>query len=369
MHIRRFLVLLLCCSPLLLQAQKQPVALPEVNFVKPAKDHYIWEKVGQIKGRRLLGNSIAVVDSVVYSFGGYIPIDSLGFWTTRGMLNQEMNVISDGKLIRDSIQYPGRGFYYNVFFHSGQSLYIGGGRDSGAARYAESDFWRYDLKSRSWSRLQDIPFYYARPLFIVPNDSGALILAATLKGEDFRESAPALLQYNSKNDTWTVKSRILKATDLTVVPPEGYIYGHADLATFRIENDLYVLLIGARGFGVYSPVSFFKLGMNDGIWTPLPPFPGSTRDFCFAFSDGMYGFVGGGMSYLGTNSRVAYRYDPRREEWTRIEDLPIGLRRSVGWNFKGENFLGFGLADETDRILIYKLKQKMPKGKKAKDHR
>ncbi len=355
--------------PLCVQAQKQPVALPEVAFIKPAKDHYIWEKAGQIKGRVKVGNSVAVGDSVVYSFGG---IDTIrGQWAgwqpftrdDRHLAQGELSFWSDGKLERDSIHYPGKGFYHNLFFYNNGFLYVGGGHDSGASLYAWPDFWRYDLNQHLWSRLRDIPIYYRHRLYVYPNDSGALILAATLKNELFKEATPALLQYNATDDTWSLKSQILKATDLAVTPPEGFISGALEPIPFRIENDLYILLLSTCGFGGDCPNSFFKLSMSDGKWIALPPFPGTIKAHCFAFSDGTYGFVGGGIGAGPFNSRVVYRYDPRREEWSRIEDLPNGLRRAVGWNFRGENYVGFGLTDELDRIVIYKLKEKKKKGK------
>ena len=134
---------------------------------------------------------------------------------------------------------------------------------------------------------------------------------------------------------------------------------------FRIENDLYVLLLRTCGLGAACPTTFYKLSLIDGSWTRMPDFPGTVKHLCFGMSDGAFGFIGGGMnSDLSTNSRVVYRFDPRREEWTRIENLPNGLRRAVGWNYKGENYVGFGITDEMDRIIIYKLKEKKKKGNK-----
>ena len=58
------------------------------------------------------------------------------------------------------------------------------------------------------------------------------------------------------------------------------------------------------------------------------------------------------------NSKEVYRYDPRREEWRRIEDLPQGLRYPIGWNFQGENYVGFGIPEDFPGILVYRLKKR-----------
>src|SRR6478609_4328549 len=105
---QRFLLILFFFAPFSSHAQPQPTVLPEVSFIKPAKDHYIWEKVGQIKGRVKIGNSVAVGDSIVYSFGG---IDTVrGQWAgwqpftrdDRHMEQGELSFWSDGKLEPDS---------------------------------------------------------------------------------------------------------------------------------------------------------------------------------------------------------------------------------------------------------------------------
>jgi hypothetical protein len=363
----RLLLVLLLCFPALVLAQKH-VTLSEVTFIKPAKDHYIWEKAGQLKGQVLLGNRVAVADSMVYSFGGFDTLRAQGaeLYSRRDGHRElgDLRIYADEKLIRDTVHYPGEGFTRNLFFYSRGSLYVGGGHDSGGSTYAFPDFWRYDLKKHTWSRLRDIPFYYARAPYVYPNDSGALILAATLRNDQFKEATPALFQYNTYDDTWSLKSQILKPTDLAQTPPDSIIKSTLEPVSFRVDSVIYVLLLNPCGFSGDCPNSFFKLSLSDGTWTALPPFPGTIKISCFAFSDGTYGYLGGGIGKGPYTSRVVYRYDPMREEWTRIEDIPNGLRYAQGWNFRGETYLGFGITDEKDRIDFYKLKQKLPKGKK-----
>lgn len=339
----RRLLILLCVISLSLKAQ-QRATLPEVTFIAPATDHYVWERVGKIKGRLMFHNTIACSDSVVYSFGGFDTLHA----------HREMNVFSRGRLIREPIQYPGIGTISNLFFINKDYFYIGGGHDSGRSRYAQSDFWRYDVRSKEWKRLRDIPFYYIRPLYTIPTDSGALIFAATLKDEGLEHATPALFEYHAADDTWSLRSQILRPSEYGL---PTFTWGLFP-SVFRIENELFVLLIDCCNTDRPLGNSFFKLNMRDGSWTQLPAFPGGNYIFRFGLSDGEYGYIGGGIGAPYFNSKEVYRYDPRREQWRRIENLPQGLRHAIGWNFQGENYVGFGLTDDFPGILIYRLRKR-----------
>jgi hypothetical protein len=75
-------------------------------------------------------------------------------------------------------------------------------------------------------------------------------------------------------------------------------------------------------------------------------------------SDGIYGYIGGGYAFSIAQRREVYRYDPELSKWERITDLPKGMAYAVGWNFKGETFVGFGRSEEDNTISVWKMKYK-----------
>ena len=85
----------------------------------------------------------------------------------------------------------------------------------------------------------------------------------------------------------------------------------------------------------------------------------------FAVSDGIYGFIGGGLAYSRACRKEVYRYDPVREKWERITDMPRGVTHASAWRFMGETYVGFGVNDKDNTVAVWKLKQ--TKNKKKAD--
>jgi N-acetylneuraminic acid mutarotase len=267
-----------------------------------------------------------------------------------------MNRIVGRKLVRDSMAYPGHGFMNNLFFIRDSSMYIGGGFDSGAGHYTYQDFWRYDMCSHEWARLQDLPFYYHHPLSVFAEDGRIVVLVARLGGEKLQHAVPVFYEYFPENDTWKTISRELPVTQLAHTSIDKASLGLYPVS-FRIRDEVFVFFqIWETGVN-----SFYKFSLKDAEWTELPPFPGTTKDLisAFAVSDGVYGYIGGGWGRKRVdNSKEVFRYDPELQKWEQIKDLPLGVRYAKGWRYKGESYVGFGINDKDLTVIVWKLRQK-----------
>lgn len=329
-------------------AQGQKVnPLPEFILIPDAPDSYEWKRVLTERDRLIFNNAIAVSDSSLYAFGGF---------NTERVLRSMLRV-DGGRLIADTaIRYPGPGFMNNLFFAQDSALYIGGGLDSGAARYAFQDFHRYDLRTRTWNRLHDLPFYYQKPLHVFTSGDRLLVLAMALYGPGLEQAKPVCYEYRPEEDAWRIRSAELPVDTFTGAQPAASSWG-LRAAAFQLGSALYILFQPWET----AASTFFKLDPESGAWTKLEPFPDAGQSFSwsFAFSDEAYGYVGGGRARIRSdNSREVFRYDPERNKWERIAPLPRGLRHARGWRFLGESYVGFGISDKYGTVTIWKLRRK-----------
>ena len=331
--------------------------LPEFVYVPPAPDRAAWERVLLIKGRTMYGNTIACTDSTVYSFGGFGGNKRYTEHCSYRVF-REMNRIEGGRLARDSISYPGKGFMWNVFFIRDSIMYIGGGHDSCESRYSWNDFWQYNMRTQSWKRLADLPFYYHRPPFIFTEGGRVIALITQVYGEDFRQATPRFYEYEPESDRWTVISGDMPSEEAEVSAICGVLGAYLRPVAFRVGDEVFVLMQRDVARVKHCSHAFYKFNLSDRSWSPLPAFPGYLETFAFAMSDGMYGYIGGGLAWSTAYRKEVYRYDPQLRKWERIVNLPRGLNKAVGWHFKAETYVGFGLNDKEVTTGVWKLKQK-----------
>ncbi len=256
-----------------------------------------------------------------------------------------MNRIINGKLLRErSFHYPGKGFFFNIAFLRDSFLYIGGGNDSGAARYAHSDFWRYNRNTGGWERLSDLPFYYHYAVSVFRHHGQTVVLVPQLSGARFEFVTPTLYTYDFVTDHWHLLSK---------AQPDSAMWRPA---AFLIGSDLFMLFQEHQYFGGGNGNRFYKFNLDSLNWTALPPLPGSVKEFTTAFSDERYGFIGGGSSKGGAVfTNTVFRYDPVQARWEEIRRLPRFIRHAVAWVFQGEPYFGFGINDEPETVIIWKL--------------
>ena len=334
--------------------------LSEFVYVPQTPDKYTWEEVSHIRGRTIFHNSIATTDSAVFCFGGHGGKHSFpGYCMHR--VQREMNLLDGKKLRKDSINYPGKGFMRNLFFIRDSSIFIGGGHDSCDTQYAWSDFWRYDLRSHTWQRQKDLPFYYHLPLNVFADSHRTLVLVPKIDERNFQEPAAATIyEYEPAKDSWTPISPPLPFGN-ELLPADCASKGqHIWPIAFKIEDNIYVLLQSDGGEKNHPGCSstFYKFSLKTRDWTKLSSFPGWLETFAFAGSDGVYGYIGGGLAFSVAYRKEVYRYDPEREKWERITNLPEGVIYANSWNFKGEMYVGFGKNDRENTITVWRLKHR-----------
>lgn len=331
---QRIIALLICtCLSAACLAQHKIVQLDNFVFTDRKADGYGWERVARIRHRALFSNSIACVADTVYSFGGFDTKHAL----------REMNRLEGGRLVKDSLHYPGAGFFHNIFFATDSMLFIGGGKDSSESRYSFNDFWQYNRYTHAWKQLKDLPFYCLAPPRVLPGDTDVVVLVSRLEGEAFQVTHPVFYRYDIGSDTWQV---------LSIAPP---VAGLLNPVACRNGDDLYVFFEHQRMFANYSR-SFYDYNLQEGTWRELAPFPGRERSFTLLFCDNRYCYIGGGIGNKIVNYKDMYRYDPRKDLWEQIRDLPEGVRHAATWQFQGAHYIGFGLTDEQNEILIWKMK-------------
>jgi hypothetical protein len=349
---RAVLLLLMVFAFRVAEAQTPKInALPEFVYIPPARDKYVWERVAIDRGRTLFNNSVACTDNEVYSFGGFNTL----------IAKREMNRLVGKKLVKDSIQYPGAGFFSNVFFIRDSLMYIGGGHDSGMSNYSSTDFWRYDLGSHEWKRLKDLPFYYLHPPYVFSEKGRIIVLIARLQGKGFRESTPVLYEYAPDTDSWTSISKMLPASRVLSTTGAEAAGNSLRPVAFRVDDDIYVLFQNGCSLTGACSNTFYKYSLRNGEWTELPPFPGRAKmlNAAFALSDDTYGYIGGGRGgTMADNSKEVFRYDPQKDKWEQITDIPLGVRYAKGWRYKGERYVGFGINDKDQTVIVWKLSQK-----------
>ena len=328
-------IILLLSLPAMAQ-QVKVVDIPEFTYHDNNPDRYKWKKVCIIRDRIIFCNAIACTDDMIYSFGGF----------NTEVAQHEMNAIVKGKFRKTDLQYPGRGFMDNLFFIRDSLLYVGGGVDSNQTNYNWEDFWQYNLNTKAWKRLKDLPFYYRNWQNVFTGDDKVIALIPQLGGEGFKQIKVVFYAYDPATDHWTQLERADAAPDI------------ASPVSFKIGDDVFVFSQSAKGKD--GPVNaFYKFNITTREWASLPPFPGAGRTLAFGCSDGRYGYVGGGIVGKNAgNGRDVYRYDPIGTKWERFTDLPRGVRWAKGWSFKDDVYVGFGINDNYGSVEVWKMKRR-----------
>lgn len=287
----------------------------------------------------------------MYSFGGFNTL----------RVQRELNHLSGKRLVKDSFAYPGGGFMNNLFFIRDSLMYIGGGLDSGVSHYFYNDFWQYNMAAHSWKRLNNLPFYYRFPLSVFTEGTKQIVLVPKLQGDSLEEAGPVCYAYDPAADNWQMISKELPPSKLFHTTDRRIPYRSLRITAFRIGDNIYALFQSVCRMEDDCSNNFFKFNLPAREWTELPSFPGKANKMLFAafsFSDGVYGYVGGGFGRNSGNSKEVYRYDPEREKWEQIRSLPHGVRYAKGWRYKNESYVGFGINDKDLTVMVWKIRMK-----------
>ncbi len=128
--------------------------------------------------------------------------------------------------------------------------------------------------------------------------------------------------------------------------------GRNNQVTATVNGKIYM------GLGNTNDLVFNDWWMFDpqtGQWTRLPDFPGKPRDLAFSFVIGHVIYVGGGDSLRYYPYADFYAYDTQSNSWKSVASLPYELSSAsatsdgqYGYVFGGETYMGYEA-----RILRY----------------
>ena len=312
-------------SPLLLFILLLPSALI-------AQISYSWDKVATLDVDKTQGCSTIVQDSTLFVLGVAKEKD----------IDKNFYRLQGTDFTRTEVKYPGRGWIINMMFCADSVIYVGGGRHLPSAYYTQQDFWKYNLRSKKWKRLRDLPFFYLGAPQIQQSGNGETYVVISNFVDKAEVPATHIYHYSKDDDRWRVESM---CPDTTLFHPK----------TFLINEELYVFFENFRYANWFSG-QFMKYNFERKRWTSLAKFPFGKRIASFAFSDGANGFVGGGMYDAPLDD--VYRYDPNADQWSFAGTLESKLYFSNTWKIRDEHFVGFGVYEADRPVHIWKLRKK-----------
>ena len=296
-----------------------------------AQVNYSWEKTATLDITRKHGSSVCVADSVVYVLGGF----------DGSSIDRNFYELKGDRLSKLDIKYPGKSFISDIIFYADSTFYVGGGQETNHSHYSEKDFWKYDLRTRKWDRLNKLPFaYQGAPEVHHRPDGTPYVVVARHDGHNIGLPA-CIYTYSIADDKWTLES----------ICPDKYLLHPR---TFVINEELYVFFESFKYANWFSG-ELMKYNFAAKRWSTLAKFPFSKRLACFAFSDGTNGFVGGGFYDEALDD--IYRYDPSKDQWSFANTLENKILMANTWTVGNQHYIGFGLYQPIGLINIWRLRK------------
>ena len=174
---------------------------------------------------------------------------------------------------------PAAAMLHANLFDGDTVLYAGGGNSSSYSSDLRKEFWKYSLKTETWIRMNDMPF------FSVSSN------CFTINGRCFALATDnKLWEYNPSDDTWTSRS---------AYPGTGY-------------RGLMNVVCGGKaylGHGSYADKEIYSYDPVADTWSPLQNELPSYRAYPITFQSGGKIYFGGGNS----DQTDFWLYDPSKE--------------------------------------------------------
>ena len=272
-------------------------------------------------------------DSSVLFFGGH---------NTKGTKRDFLR-LQNGILYNDTMKYPGTSALEVLLFVRGNTLYAGGGNDSGAL-YTTTGFWKRNLAGNEWQRLRDLPFLYQGHHHL---SAGKELLLVVDKVDSWdRHSVntqQVLLRYRPDADAWDSLSRC--PVDTRYISP---VYFESDTA-------IYVLLRSRGGGADTSDKRFFSISKADYTWKELARFPVEGHILAAGYYENGFGYICGGGLW-GASEDAVFRYDVAQNKWS-FDRMGPSMSWFYTWKQSGNWYAGFGCIDGIlwDKSRIFKL--------------
>jgi N-acetylneuraminic acid mutarotase len=183
--------------------------------------------------------------------------------------------------------------------------YVVGGDVSGTP---QNTVWEFDpsLSVNQWSQKNNFPGGIRNAGFGFAVNGSGYIGA----GNDNVYLYSDIWKYNQVGDSWTL---------LPVTLPINLIFP----TSFVIGNKGYILTGGTDPSGVNEVTNMWCLDGSTDSLSAKANFTGVGRQAAFAFSNTLYGFVGGGQSNYATNYNDMWMYDPDNNHWSPAPNAPL----------------------------------------------
>ena len=271
-------------------------------------------------------------------------------------------------------------------FIIGDKLYVGFGANQENDRF--KDFWEIDLSSGAIKKLSDFPgsARFACSSFSI-GAKGYIVLG--------RSSTEGLLnelwEYNPKEDLWTRKADFpgYQRDEAVVFVLKGKAYvgnglangstGLNDFYEYESSNDRWTQVASFPGNGIYGQAAFVRKNKaylvggvrnNSDIvtdvwefskdkWIQKAPFPGRPVVDGSGFNAPNISCFGFGVSEGNEATTSNYLYNPKRDNWTMIQDFdgpsrfnPISGSNSRYWYYG----LGYNFSQDFNDLWVINFK-------------
>lgn len=192
----------------------------------------------------------------------------------------------------------------------GPVIYTAGGSPPGNLRTVLA----FDTRNGRWSRPTALPTGLSHSQ-AAAHDGDLFLAGGFLEGE---EATDGFWRYDPSANEWTR------------LPPMGLARGGA--ATAVLGDKLYVAAGTRQTFGLDDPPPPFKrleiYDFETKSWSTGPDAPFAVHHVNAVALDGKVYLAGGRIDHEASSEKF-FRYDPAREEWNTLPDLPLGKTSSA----------------------------------------
>ncbi len=223
----------------------------------------------------------------------------------------------------ESAPLPGRGRNLGAAFSLQGNGYAGIGWTGAPPSEKLKDFYRYDPSSGSWERLDDFPGN-ANTDFQQFTIAGKGYVCGGLDGP-FKSAQT--WQFDPITETWTEKASMIEAISRGV--------------GFSINSYGYVIGGNANGKNRF----FYRYDAQADVWEQLGESPLEPAVWSIAFTHNGKGYIAGGWIGTATYDQF-WEYDPARNEFRQLGDLPGKMYAGQAFSFEQRPFISSGKFNE-----------------------
>jgi N-acetylneuraminic acid mutarotase len=205
-------------------------------------------------------------------------------------------------------------------FRIGDSLFIGGGKDS-ASNFL-NDFWMYEIQKNKWTPKSNLPGKpRANGTSFVINNFGYVTC-----GRDSSGDLKDLWQYLPAQDSWARKADF---------PPNTRRYPIG----LSFQNHGVVGLGAQVTTKITTYNDFWTYNASTDSWSYFSNLPGFGRAISFAFQIGNFAYIGGGLDSNDVGTNEIWEMNLVSGQWTQKSNFPGGER--WGCFFSANDSFGF----------------------------